>query len=140
MLCNVCESFDIQALYTLAAKLIENSKPEPPTRNRAFPLYRGFPRFFNHHPGLASLLAASEDGCNLCSYIWQQVSRSLPPEARTARVSDVLRDYETQIFLGLSDWSPEAEGFPYLDVTQELPRGATRKLATFDVFAERGRT
>ena len=40
--------------------------------------------------------------------------------------------------LGLSDWSPEAEGMPYLTAVQQLPRGAVNNLATFDVFVEPG--
>ena len=44
-----------------------------------------------------------------------------------------------QITLGLSNWSPEAEGMPYLTAVQQLPRGAVNNLATFDVFVEPGR-
>jgi hypothetical protein len=137
MLCIKCENFDIQALYSLAARRIRDSKPRTPGV-RGFPEYEGFPTFYKHYVGLAPLQASAEKGCRLCKSIWQQVIESSPIYGKDGCASSPKDGYDEQIYLGLSNWNLEAQGTPYLTVIQQLPRTCIRRIATFDIFAEQG--
>lgn len=135
MLCIQCENFDIQALYSLAARRIRDSKLRTPGGG-GFPEYEGFPTFYKHYVGLAPLRASSENGCRLCQSIWQQFIGSFFAYVKDGYARSPGDGYDEPIYLGLSNWSPEAQGIPYLTVIQQLPRACIRQLATFDVFAE----
>ena len=63
----------------------------------------------------------------------------LPSDILAHRSPLPSRKFDEQITLGLSNWSPEVDGMPYLTAVQQLPRGDVRNLATFDVFVESGR-
>ena len=137
-LCHVCASFDIRALYEVAASKVRETKP-PKSSVGGFPTYKGFPDFYKHHRNLQTLSTSAEGGCPLCIGIWQQCAKILPPDIHARRSPLPSREFDEQITLGLSDWSPEADGMPYLTAIQQLPRGAVKNLATFDVFVEPGR-
>lgn len=137
-LCHVCAGFNIRALYELAVLRVRESKPIESTIG-GFSTYEGFPDFYKHHQNLQSLLTSAEQGCSLCTSIWQQCARMLPADTNACRLLLSTDKFGEQITLGLSNWSPEAEGMPYLTAVQQLPRGAVTNLATFDVFVEPGR-
>ena len=137
-LCHVCVSFDIRALYEVAASKVRDTKPREPSGG-GFPTYKGFPDFYKHHRNLKTLSTSAEAGCSLCTGIWQQCAKILPPDVHARRSPLPIREFDEQITLGLSDWSPEVDGMPYLTAVQLMPRGAVRNLATFDVFVEPGR-
>lgn len=63
----------------------------------------------------------------------------LPADIHARRSLLPIGEFGQQITLGLSNWSPEAEGMPYLTAVQQMPRRAVTNLATFDVFVEPGR-
>ena len=65
---------------------------------------------------------------------------SLPEGVRygTQQQTDVGTSGLGEIFFGLSNWSPEAQGAPYLKATQFLHHGGFRDLAAFDVYSEPG--
>lgn len=136
-LCHVCHDFQIQLLYESIRKKVHNSKPIASTVG-GFSIYKGNPNFYKHHRGLQSLLAASGKGCQLCKSIWQQSSVSLGIDTQNLDTALGNNAFGEQIFLGLSDWSPEAQGMPYLVAVQDLPKGAIRNLATFDVSVAPG--
>lgn len=136
-LCHVCAGFDIRALYKLAVSRVRESKPVVSTSG-GFSNYEGFPAFYKHHRNLQSLSTSAEQGCSLCSSIWQQCAKILPPDTHARRSPLPTGEYGEPITLGLSNWSPEAEGMPYLTAVQQLPRDAVTNLATFDVFVEPG--
>lgn len=136
-LCHVCAGFDIRALYELAVSRVREAKPVESTTG-GFSTYEGFPDFYKHHRNLQSLSTSAEQGCSLCTSIWQQCAKMLPADIHARRSPLPSDKIGEQITLGLSNWSPEAEGIPYLTAVQQLPRGAVNNLATFDVFAEPG--
>ncbi|KAL9124401.1 MAG: hypothetical protein Q9217_006263 [Psora testacea] len=136
MLCAICEAFDARKLFALAAARARETQPKVP--GRGFPEYQGFPEFYKHYIGLNALYASATEGCTLCASIWQQFSRTLPSNLNEQQMETARGEFGEQIFLGLSNWSPEAQGMPYLTAKQRTARGATRDLATFDVFRERG--
>ena len=123
----------------LSVSRVRESKPIEPTRG-GFSLYEGFPDFYRHHYNLQSLSASAEQGCSLCTSIWQQCAELLPPDIHARRSPLPSGQFGEQITVGLSSWSPEAEGMPYLTVVRQSPRGAVTNLATFDAFVEPGRT
>ena len=135
--CLVCAGFDIRALYELAASRARKSKPVESTIG-GFSTYKGFPDFYKHHRNLQALSNSAEQGCSLCTGIWQQCAKFLPADIHAHRSPLPAGEFGEQITLGLSDWSPDAEGMPYLTAVQQLPRGAVNNLATFDVFVEPG--
>ena len=137
-LCHVCAGFDIRALYELAVSRVREAKPVESTTG-GFSTYKGFPDFYKHHRNLQSLCTSAEQGCSLCTSIWQQCAKMLPADIHARRSPLPPDKLGEQITLGLSNWSPEAEGIPYLTAVQQLPRGAVNNLATFDVFVEPGR-
>ena len=139
MLCHVCESFDIKALYDFAAETIRSSKPREPGGG-GFPEYRGTTDFYAHHNSVRSLLAAANEGCQLCISIWDQFAKNLPTAIGRQETPLPKGEFDEQIYLGLSNWSPIAQGLPYITVTQALPRRAIRNLATFDPYMELGKT
>lgn len=136
-LCHVCHDFQIQPLYESICKKVRNSKPIASTVG-GFSIYTGNPEFYQHHRDLWSLFAASEKGCLLCKSIWQQSSVSLGIDPQNLDTALSNNAFGEQIFLGLSDWSPEAQGMPYLVAVQDLPKGAVRNLATFEVSVAPG--
>ena len=137
-LCHVCAGFDIRALYELAVSRVRKSKPLESTTG-GFSTYEGFPDFYKHHHNLQSLATSVEQGCSLCTSIWQQYSKMLPADIHARKTPLPIGEFGQQIILGLSNWSLEVEGMPYLIAVQQLPRGAVTNLATFDVFVEPGR-
>ncbi|CAF9905836.1 MAG: hypothetical protein ALECFALPRED_001360 [Alectoria fallacina] len=137
-LCHVCAGFDIRALYELAVLRVRESKPIESTTG-GFSTYEGFPGFYKHHHNLQSLSTSAQQGCSLCTSIWQQCAKLLPVDIHARRSPLPIGQFGEQITLGLSNWSPEAEGMPYLTAVQQMPRGAITNLATFDVFVEPGR-
>lgn len=138
-LCDICAGFDIRALYELAVSRVPESKPKKYTTG-SFSTYEGFPHFYKHHDDLQSLSTSAERGCPLCTSIWQQCATMLPADIHARRSPLPTGQFGGQITLGLSNWSPEAEGMPYLTAVQQLSRGAVNNLATFDVFVESGFT
>ena len=136
MPCNICEGFDIRELYALVSNRASKTKPMVPGID-GFPEVQGFPNFYTHHKGLSARYSNANEGCDLCTSIWQQCSRTLPPYWREQQTSSPEGEYREQIMLALSNWSPEAQGMPYLVIKQHLARGAVRDLPTFDVFMER---
>ena len=136
-LCHVCAGFDIRELYELAVLKVCESQPIEDTAG-GFSTYQGFPHFYKHHHNLQSLSASAEQGCSLCTSIWQQCAKMLPADILAFRSPLPTGEFGGQITLGLSSWSPEAEGMPYLTAVQQFPRGAITNLATFDVFVEPG--
>ena len=137
MLCSLYEAFDLHALYTLAAARARSTKPKVRS-NGGFAVIQCFPYFYKYHVGITSLRGSAEESCRLCTFIWQHSMRSLPMQAIEDQARAIEDVYEEQIYLGLSDWSPEAQGMPYLTAIQPLPRAVQRNLATFDVFVEQG--
>lgn len=137
MLCDLCSNFDLHALYAHAAARARTTKPHVPGGD-GFPEFTGFPNFYKHHAGLKNLHASAGKGCSLCTMIWRYGSRTLPPDIREGGTKFPEGEYNEPIYLGSSNWSPEAQGMPYLTVIQHISRGATRIIATFDVFAEQG--
>ena len=83
-------------------------------------------------------MAAANEGCQLCISIWNQFAKNLPID--TARQETLIPqgEFDEQIYLGLSNWSPIAQGLPYITVNQTLPRETKRNLATFDPYAKPG--
>ncbi len=134
-LCHVCSGFDIRALYELAASRVRKSKPTGNIKH-GFPTYEGLPNFYKHHHNLQLLSISAEQGCLLCTGIWQQCAKRLSADTHARRSPLPPGEFCEQITLGLSNWSPETEGMPYLIATQQMPRGAANNLATFDVFVE----
>lgn len=132
-LCHICHNFSIQPLYESIRKTVRNSKPLASTVG-GFSIYKGNPEFYKHHSDLQSLFEASGKGCQLCKSIFQQSSASLGIDPSNLDTALSNKAFGEQIYLGLSDWSPEAEGMPYLVAVQNLPKGAVRNLATFEVF------
>lgn len=135
MLCKKCEEFDIQALYSLAATRIRDSKPS----RKGTSEYEGFPTFYKHYSGLAPLRASSEKGCRLCKSIWQQTIKTYGVDAEKTFPAD------QQIYFGLCDWDSKIQGIPFLQVIQRITQNyegkilvadTTWHLAIFDVFAE----
>ena len=137
-LCHVCDGFDIRALYEVAALTVRKSKP-PKSSVGGPSTYKGFPDLYKHHRNLQSLSTSAEGGCPLCTCIWQQCAKILPADIHARRSPLPSREFDEQITLGLSDWSPEADGMPYLTAVQQSTRGAVKTLAIFDVFVEPGR-
>ena len=137
MLCHVCDGFDIKALYDCAAETIRSLKPREPGGG-GFPEYRGTTDFYSHHDSVRSLLAAANEGCELCIGIWDQFVKNLPTDNASRGKPLSKGELDEQIYLGLSNWSPIAQGLPYITVTQILPRRAIRSLAAFDPYAELG--
>lgn len=136
-LCHVCHDFQIQRLYEPIRSRVRNSKPIASTVG-GFSIYKGNPDFYKHHRDLRSLIAASGIGCQLCKSIWQQSSVSLGIDPQNVDTALSKNAFGEQIYLGLSDWSPEAQGMPYLIAVQDLPKRAIRNLATFDVSVAPG--
>ena len=133
-LCHACKAFDVRALYELALESTRKSKPAKP-KVSGFPVYKGFPLFHKLHNHLRSLLHAASSGCQLCTAILEQAAQNVPKEfLDPTRALDV-DDSGRPIYLGLSDWDPEADGMPYLTAIQPLPRGE-RNLATFELFVD----
>ena len=137
-LCKTCAGFDIRTLYELAVSRVRESKPIKSTVG-GFSTYEGFPDFYKHHQNLQSLSTSAELGCSLCANIWQQCAKLLPAHIHARKSPLPIDRFGEQITLGLSNWSPDAEGMPYLTAVQQLSRGAVTNLATFDVFVEPGR-
>ena len=138
-LCHACRKFDLRALYALALERSTKTKPECKIDGipvRGIPRYEGFPFFYEQHSSLRSLLNAAESGCRLCSAIWQQSVKQLPPGISDALGNPNPDECAEPIHIGLSDWHPEADGMPYLTAVQRLPRGAMRNLATFELFVD----
>lgn len=131
MLCSKCEDFDIRALWSLAERRFHDTKPS----GKGFPEYEGFPTFYKHHLGLASLRASSENGCRLCKSIWLQFVGNFMGDGKDNFADAPISE---QIYFGLSNWSPEAKGMPYLTVIQNY-HGSVINLALFDVFAEQSK-
>ena len=139
MLCSVCEAFDIRTLYGLAKHRRDTTKPKEPGGG-GFPEYAGFPMFFKHHNNLNALRESVKERCLLCKAIWHQFRVLLPPDLWNDNASLPDGEFDQPVFLGLSHWSPEAQGFPYLNAIQNLPRSVVRSLAHFDVYAEQGKS
>jgi hypothetical protein len=137
MLCKICQGFNIHDLFCLAASRIVKEKPKLAIHG-IFPEFQGFPEFYKHQPGLVALRSSFNEGCCLCTFIWQHWTRSIPPDAVEREWIAAGKGGE-QIFLGLSKWAPEIQGMPYLTVIQNMPRGAQRDLGMFEVVAKRGR-
>lgn len=135
-LCHVCAGFDIRAFYEVAVSRVRASKPLGFSVG-GFPTYKDFPAFYKNNRDLQTLAASAERGCPLCTEMRQQCAKMLPPDIHTRR-SPLPSHIDEQITLGLSDWSPEADGMPYLTAVQQLPRGAVNNLAIFDVLVEPG--
>lgn len=136
-LCHVCAGFDIRALYELAVSRVRKSRPIE-NKSGGFSTYEGFPDFYKHHNNLQSLSNSAEQGCSLCTSIWQQCAKFLPADVHARRSPLPTGEFGEQITLGLSNWSPEAEGMPYFIAVQQLPKHAVNNLATFDVYVEPG--
>lgn len=134
-LCDICTGFDIRALYGLAVSRARETKPIE-SATAGFSIYEGFPDFYKHHHNLQSLSTSVEQGCSLCTSIWQQWAKMLPADILAHRSPLPTGQFGGQITVGLSNWRPEAEGMPYLTAVQQLPRDAVNNLATFDVFVE----
>ena len=133
--CSECRKFDIRAVYELAHKRSQNSKPRK-SNVGGFSIYEGFPSFFKQHGSLRALFHAAQAGCHLCTAIWQQSLKQIPHLITFETKDYVWDEYNEPIHLGLSDWTPEADGMPYLIAVQHLPRGAMRNLASFEVYVE----
>lgn len=133
--CRECRKFDIRAVYELAHKRSQNSKLLKSNMG-GFGVYEGFPIFFKQHASLQALFHAVQVGCHLCTAIWQQSVKQIPQLITFQTKDHVWDEYNEPIHLGLSDWTPEADGMPYLTAIQHLPRGAMRNLATFEVYVE----
>lgn len=131
MLCKKCEEFDIQALYSLAATKLRDSKPS----EKNFRGYEGFPTFYKHYLGLAPLRASSENGCRLCKSIWQRLIISFVSSEEKYDAEFFEAQRPDQIYLGLSKWDPRVQGFPYLTVIQ-YRHGDVLTFIGFDVFTE----
>ena len=139
-LCHVCAGFDIRAFHEVAISRVRASKPLG-FSGRSFPTYKDFPAFYKNNRDLQTLAASAERGCPLCTDMRQQCAKMLPPDICCiihACRSPLPSHFDEQITLGLSDWSPEADGMPYLTAVQQLPRGAVNNLAIFDVLVAPG--
>ena len=97
---------------------------------KAFPHSSNNTLLFEHCPH------AVQAGCHLCTAIWQQSLKQIPQLITFQTKDHVWDEYNEPIYLGLSDWTPEADGMPYLIAVQHLPRGAMRNLASFEVYVE----
>ncbi|KAG7005722.1 hypothetical protein G7Y79_00018g045290 [Physcia stellaris] len=133
--CRECRNFDIRAVYELAYKRSQNSRLLKSTEG-GFPIYEGFPTFFKQHTSLQALFHAVQEGCLLCTAIWQQSLKQIPQLITFQTKNHVWDEYDEPVHLGLSDWTPEADGMPYLIAVQHLPRGAMRNLASFEVYVD----
>ena len=136
MLCSVCAAFDIKALYQLAKDRVRTLKPRVPGGG-GFPEYAGIPNFYRQHSGVKDLRDSATRGCELCSAIWAQYAESLPAALRHGD-QPLPVEHDGPVLLGLSNFSLEAQGLPYLIATQQLPREAVRSLAAFDVYSRLG--
>lgn len=136
-LCEACNGFDIRALYELASERSRKTKPKDvSSTSGGFAFYEGFPSFYQQHSNLRSLFASADLGCQLCINILQQSVKQFPPEIQSRTPGLHADEYSEPIYLGLSNWSPEADGMPYLIAVQHLPRGGVRNLATFEVYVQ----
>jgi hypothetical protein len=136
MLCKICQGFNIHDLFSLAESRPVVEKPHS-VLHEVFPAFQAFPEFYKHHNGLVALRSSAETGCGLCTFIWRNWSKSVPPDA-IDREWVAARKGEEQIFLGLSRWAPQIQGIPYVTVVQNTPGGIQRNLGIFEVVAERG--
>ena len=135
-LCSVCNKFDVRAL------LIKSEAQGPPKSGNAAQVasftdvHASVPRFFAHQPNLTTLRCSSDD-CDLCSSIWQQYCKIAQPFELT---DDALASGlgSQQIFLGSTQWGRSLHGLPSVAAFQYGPRGETRTLAWFEVYASRG--
>ena len=134
-LCSICAAFDIGALYEAAAERVRTSKPTPSTTG-GFTTYEGYPFFYRHHHDLASVAAGAQVGCRLCAAIWTESAKVLPRDLNSGQPTIPQGEFTEPVYLGLTSWSPEAQGMPYLAAVQRLPRDTVRGLATFDVFTQ----
>ena len=136
MLCETCRGFDVHALFSLAASRSAKEKPKLPVHG-LFPEFQGFPEFYEHHHGILALKSSAEQGCDLCTLIWEDWARTMPANVIQREWIDAGKG-EERIYLGLSKWAPESYGIPYLTAIQNTSKGFQRSLGMFEVFAERG--
>lgn len=142
MLCSSCRGFDIASLYELARNKVQNFPPKE-SKVGGFAEYKSVPKFHRLHDSLLSLQQGALAGCQLCASIWDQYAIEMPTDKRAVEQRLLEGESQGKIFLGLSNWSPEAHGAPYLKATQYHPHDdavALRNLATFDVYVERGKS
>ena len=134
MLCNVCQEFDIQALFSeCRAREAQESATRFFTHRST--RHRGFPRFLKHRLGINDVKLAADAGCELCTAIWQSWSRFLGEDGdqRKPHGAGFSQD---QLYLGCSEWAPAENRIPYLTVTQTT-RDIDRTLCMFEIVAER---
>lgn len=141
-LCILCSNFDVRDLLLKAtAQVLEDHSLvyNNGTYIRGSRSIRpGIQRYFAHQPGLLAL-RGSADTCELCAAIWKSHERS--SQAHELR-DDVLASGvgAQQLWIGTNQWDTALHSLPHVVVSQfeDEARGFGRKIAWFEVCAERG--
>ena len=114
MLCDLSAGFDIRDLLLLS----EAQEAKPITialgNVRAYP---AMPDYYKHHHGSSALRESSFNGCNLCTFFWQDRENSYAPNSPgdTAMGTELV---EEQICIGPSSWTGSRQRLPYMTIVQ----------------------
>ena len=136
MLCDICTKFDVRALLLKSESTCFQGCQGNVAAARYEDFHPSLPRFFKHHPTLASL-QASAVYCTLCDAIWKTYSKTaLPDELTPERLSSGIGT--NQIYLGSTPWDNGLHALPHVAAFQHGDRDVTRTLAWFEVCGLRG--